>query len=186
MTTALLVVDVQNTLCKGEWAAYGVDAVVSNINAVARQTRRVGGFVVFIQHEEDHEAMRYGSEGWNLYERLDVAHVDLRIRKTSCDSFFKTELKKSLEDRNVDHVIICGMQTEFCVDSTVRGALENGFSVTVVADAHTTLDNDVLTASQIIAHHNATMANLGNFGPCIKVVPADVASFSLTQTLVPK
>ena len=171
MTTALLVIDVQNSLCQGEWAAFDVEATVVNINAVAKRTRSAGGTVVFIQHEEEHDAMRFGSDGWSLYQGLDVSPLDLRVRKTACDSFFKTDLKAVLEEKRVDRVVICGMQTEYCVDSTARGALAHGLSVTVVADGHTTLDNGVLTAKQIIAHHNATLANLGNFGPTIKVMP---------------
>ena len=172
MSTALLVVDIQNSLCVGKWAAHNIDVVVKNVNEVVRQTRRAQGVVVFIQHEEDHDAMRFGSEGWKLYEGLDVQQSDLRVRKTACDSFFNTDLKKLLDERHVDRVVICGMQTEYCIDSTVRGALANGLSVVVLEDGHSTLDNGVLSAEQIIAHHNATMANLGNFGPSIVVKPA--------------
>jgi len=67
-------------------------------------------------------------------------------------------------------LIICGLQTDFCVDTTVRRAFTLGYHVTLVADAHSTLDNGVLTAAQIIAHHNAT---LGNFGPQVKVALAN-------------
>jgi nicotinamidase-related amidase len=175
MPTALLVVDVQNTLCQGKWAAYGVDLVVPRIVSLARRVKQIGGYVVYIQHEEEHDAMRRGSIGWKLCAMLEPSPDDIFIRKTTCDSFFKTDLKQNLERIGVDHVLVCGMQTEFCVDSTVRGALENGFAVTVVSDAHTTLETAVLTAPQIIAHHNLTFANLGNFGPLIKVLPAETA-----------
>lgn len=169
MPTALLVIDVQNTLCQGPWAVFNVASTVDHINAVIQHTRSTGGTVVFIQHEEDHEAMQYGSPGWQLFDALDARADDLRVRKTACDAFFKTDLRSLLAARGVDHVRVCGMQTEYCVDSTVRGALANGLSVTLVGDGHSTLDNGVLSAEQIIRHHNATMANLGNFGPTIQV-----------------
>jgi nicotinamidase-related amidase len=54
-----------------------------------------------------------------------------------------------------------GLQTELCVDTTVRRACTLGYRITLVADGHSTLDNGVLTAAQIIAHHNATLANFG-------------------------
>ncbi|NJS14768.1 MAG: cysteine hydrolase [Sphingopyxis sp.] len=171
MSTALLVVDVQNILCQGKWAAFDVLTIVANINVIIEQTRNTGGTVVFIQHEADHDAMRFGTDGWHLHQGLNVSPHDLRVRKRTSDAFFKTNLYALLDEKRIKHVMICGMQTEYCVDSTMRGALANGFSVTVIADGHTTLDNGVLTASQIIAHHNVTMANLGNFGPAIKVMP---------------
>ena len=47
--------------------------------------------------------------------------------------------------------------TEYCVDTTSRRAVSMGYDVTLVGDAHTTFDNELLTAAQIIAHHNALL-----------------------------
>ena len=62
----------------------------------------------------------------------------------------------------------CGIQSDFCVDAATRGAMNRGFAVTLAADAHTTWDNGVLTAEQIIAHVNATFPNMSGPGPRIK------------------
>ena len=171
MNAALLVIDVQNALCNGQWAAYDVDNVVQRINTLSGMARVAGVPVIFVQHEEEHETMRFDSQGWQLYEKLDVQPQDLRVRKKACDSFFKTNLRELLTASGVGKIIVTGMQSEFCVDSTVRGALANGFEVVLVSDGHTTLDNGVLSAAQITAHHNVTLQNIGNFGPPIKVVP---------------
>jgi hypothetical protein len=58
------------------------------------------------------------------------------------------------------------------VDTTTRRALALGYPVTLVSDAHTTLDNGTLTAAQISAHHNETLANIASFGPRAVAVPA--------------
>ena len=63
------------------------------------------------------------------------------------------------------------MQTEFCVDTTVRAASSRGFDVVLVADGHTTGDT-ALSAAQIIAHHNATLANLAQVGHPVRVLTA--------------
>jgi nicotinamidase-related amidase len=51
-------------------------------------------------------------------------------------------------------VIITGVQTEYCVDTTCRRAYSLGYHVVLIRDAHSTYDTNTLTASQIIAHHN--------------------------------
>lgn len=113
-----------------------------------------------------------GAAGWQLDTRLDARPDDLRVRKTSCDSFHRTELHALLQSRGVDRLVVCGLQSEFCVDSTVRGALALGYPVVLVADGHSTLDNGVMSAAQITAHHNATLANVGSFGPQVTLSSA--------------
>ena len=172
MTTALLIIDVQRALCSGEWAAFGIERVLGRINALAARARAAGVLVVLVQHEEDAGPLRADTEGWQLADALDTAPTDLRVRKTTPDSFHRTGLQRLLQERGVGTLAICGLQSDFCIDTTVRRALALGFHVTLAADAHTTLDNGVLTAAQITAHHNATLAQMTAFGPRMAVVPA--------------
>jgi nicotinamidase-related amidase len=171
MACALLVIDVQKFLCTGQWAAFDIDRVIGNINIVSAKARAAGAPVIFIQHEDD-GPLRFESEGWQLDERLDLRPEDLRVRKTACDSFHKTQLQALLQSRGVDRLAVCGLQSEFCVDTTVRRALGLGYPVTLVGDAHSTVDNGVLTAAQIVAHHNVTLANIDSFGPKVSATPA--------------
>jgi nicotinamidase-related amidase len=171
MKPALLIIDVQTALCSGEWAAFDIDRVVDRINALAAKARGAGVPVILIQHEDD-GPLRFGSDNWQLYERLASQPEDIRIRKTATDSFHRTELQARLQSLGIDHLIVCGLQSEFCVHATVCGALAHGYPVTLVADAHTTLDNGVLSAAQISAHHNATLANMDSFGPRVTTTAA--------------
>lgn len=169
MSTALLVIDVQQALCSGQYAAFEIGAVIERINAISAKARAAGMPVIFVQHEEEDGPLPYGGEGWQLAAGLTVLPGDARVRKTTPDSFHQTNLHQLLRERGVSDVIVCGLQTDYCVDTTVRRAFTLGYNITLVADAHTTLDNGVLTAAQIIAHHNTT---LGNFGPLVKVKAA--------------
>jgi nicotinamidase-related amidase len=172
MKSALLIIDVQNAICSGQWAAYDIDRIVDRVNRVAARVRAVGAPVVLVQHEEAEGPLQFGSEGWQLYERLETRPEDIRLRKTATDSFHKTNLHSLLQAQGVGQVYVCGLQSEFCVDSTVRGALAHGYPVVLVSDAHSTLDNGVLTAAQISAHHNVTLANLGSYGPSVLATAA--------------
>ena len=97
---------------------------------------------------------------------------DLRIRKTACDSFHNTNLQQLLQERKITNLVICGLQSEFCVDATGSRALALGYPLVLVKDGHTTIDNGVLSAAQITAHHNTTLENMTSFGPRVTVVPA--------------
>jgi nicotinamidase-related amidase len=107
-----------------------------------------------------------------LARGLEVRPEDIYLRKKATDSFHQTELHSLLQERGVTKLIICGIQSEFCVDTTTRRALALGYPVVLVADGHSTMDNAVLSAAQISAHHNITLANITSFGPRAKAVTA--------------
>lgn len=172
MQPALLIIDVQQGLCEGPGAAWQAPQLIGRINQLAQAARAAGAPVVWIQHEAQNE-LQYGSPPWQLADGLAPAPQDLRMRKTTPDSFNRTDLEALLRQRGVDTLIICGMHTEFCVDTTIRRALALGWPVLLAADGHTSAGNAVLSAEQVIAHHNATLTNIGSFGPRVQALPVD-------------
>ena len=181
MKIALLVIDMQQGLCDGEGRAYASDAVIARINPMANRLREAGVPIVFIQHESTAGYLEHGTREWQLADGLQVQPGDLRVRKKTPDAFLNTDLEALLRSRGVEELIVCGMHTEFCVDTTTRRALALGYPVTLVADAHTSAGNAVLTAPQVIAHHNATLTNISSFGPRVRLVAsADVVPDALS------
>jgi nicotinamidase-related amidase len=174
-STALLIIDVQRALCSGPEAAFAIDGVLDRINGLGREARAAGAPVVVIQHE-DEEALRFDTPGWQLADGLVIASEDLRIHKRTPNSFHNTPLHALLQDRQVDRLVICGLQTDFCVDTTVRQALPLGYRVVLAADAHSTIDG-ALSAADIIAHHNHTFRHMTSFGPVLAVTPAADITF---------
>lgn len=174
---ALVVIDVQQTLSQGRWAAWEVDRVIARINTVSARARAAGVPVVLVQHEEDDGPMVRGQPGWQLAAALEVAPGDLHVHKRACDAFHGTGLEALLRERGIDRLVVCGMQTDFCVDTTVRRALSLGFPVTLVRDAHTTLDTEALTAPQIVAHHERTLSRLSIGGADVALAAADEVRF---------
>lgn len=173
MKTALLVIDVQQGLCEGAHATYRSEDVIARINAVADKARAAGAVVIFIQHESASGLMAPGSRGWQFAEGLHLEPADLRVRKTTPDSFNGTELDALLKRHRITDLVICGMQTEFCVDTTIRRALALGYPVVLVADGHTTEDNAHLSAAGIIQHHIDTLTNIESFGVRVRAVAAE-------------
>jgi nicotinamidase-related amidase len=172
MKSALLIIDVQQGLCEGEGQAFDSAGVIARINAVAQKMRQTVGPVIFIQHESGPGYLEHGTQAWQLADGLKIEQGDRFVRKTTPDSFLRTDLQELLQAQGVDELIICGMHTEFCVDTTTRRALALGYPVVLVEDGHTSAGNAVLSASQVIAHHNATLTNISSFGPRVRTVRA--------------
>ncbi len=173
MPAAVLIIDVQEILCSGDQAAYEVERVINRINLVSRKARVAGALVVVIQHETHGGEMDYGTDSWKLAPALAIHAGDILVRKTATDSFHRTELHELLQSRGITSLVICGLQSEFCVDTTTRRAMALGYPVVLVSDGHSTVDNGVLSATQISAHHNKTLASIESFGPRVRAVPAD-------------
>jgi len=165
---ALLIVDVQTALCQGRYETHDRAGVVARINALSNAWRAAGRPVVFIQHEEPGSEFARGGPDWQLWRELAITPQDLVSAKTRRDAFEGTELHPRLQALGVDAVVVCGMQSEFCVNSTARGAHGHGYAVTVVADGHTTLPDPGRTAPEITAAINAGLAEL----PGLKLAPA--------------
>lgn len=172
MPTAVLVIDVQQELCEGPDTPWEIDRVIANINAVAARARAAGAPVVFIQHEGKDGYLTQGTPGWAIERRLQVEPGDLKLRKTATDSFHRTDLEELLKRHGVSELVICGIHTEFCVDTTTRRALALGFPVVLIADGHSSVGHADLSPELVVKHHNHTLSNITSFGPRVRPVPA--------------
>ena len=178
MSTALLIVDVQRAFFDEEPRPYEADIVVQRINELSSRARAQGRPVVFIQHERAVANIEYASERWQLQRDLLIAPDDHFIRKTTPDSFLRTPLQELLDALEVKHVVICGCDSEFCVDTTTRRAAALGYAVTLAADAHTTHDKEHASAFAIRAHHNATLPAMVSFGASIQAIASVDVTFA--------
>jgi nicotinamidase-related amidase len=169
-TSALLVIDAQCGLL--EVAARPAETI-SRIRDLVDRARTRAVPVIYLQHDGDPGGrLEIGSPGWRIHPDLAPERGDLVIRKRASDSFHETVLLDALSERHVTTVVVTGLRTEACIDTTSRRAVTLGFDVLLAADAHTTSDRDVLTAEQIIAHTNDTLDDFGTDAHAITVRPA--------------
>ncbi len=172
--TALLVIDMQVGLVAG---AYRAGEVLGTIATLLAKARSSGTPVVYLQHESDEfEPLKRGTPTWQIHPDIAPAEGESVISKRASDSFYQTPLRRELEAKGVRHIVVTGMMTEACVDTTSRAAISLGYDVTLVEDGHTTW-NGRLPAAQIIEHHNATLAELVHPDHTIKVKPAEAVNF---------
>jgi len=175
--TALLVVDVQVGIIEG-FRAYRGREVLDQINKLLAKARATSTPIIYIQHDgEAGHPLEPGSSGWPIHRDIEPREDELIVHKRASDSFFETTLQQELERRSIKHLVVTGCMTEYCVDTTSRRAVSMGYDVTLVSDAHTTIDNKLLTAAQIIAHHNTLLDGFDAGTNVITVEPADEVSF---------
>lgn len=165
MKSAVIVTDVQSKIFETEPRPFEANEVMKRINHVTAQARLAGIPVFFIQHEVP-GYMDFNSAGWQLQKDLVIEDSDIRVRKTTGDSFLRTNLEEKLKSLQIDNLIICGYASEFCIDNTVRRAVGIGYTVQLVSDAHTTHEKTHLSAIKIREHHNVTLS----MGPAITAI----------------
>ena len=166
---ALLVIDVQNAMVE---AAHRGEELLANVGLLLEEARGAGAAVIFVQHDggEDYEPMMPGRPGWEIHERVAPRQGEPVIRKQESDSFYGTALEEELRSRGIGRVVVSGMSSEACVDTTCRSALSRGYAVTLAGDAHTTVNDAVLammgrgemSVAQIVAHHNDVLGSLSS------------------------
>jgi nicotinamidase-related amidase len=157
---ALIIIDMQEGMLYGS-PKHDLDGVVERINRLAGRVRRRGGQVFFVQHNgspgDDFEPH---TPGWQLLSSLKREPQDRVVHKMLNDAFFGSTLRSELTESGATRLIIAGWATDFCVDSTLRSAVAQGFSVVIAADCHTLSDRPNLVAEQAIAYHHWLWQNL--------------------------
>jgi nicotinamidase-related amidase len=159
MTKALVVIDVQKGMFADPDAPpFEGEAVVARIAGLIEKAHGQGTKVFFVQHDggEQHP-FHPGKPGFPFHENLTPRPGDDVTVKTRSSAFHGTDFDAKLKRAGIDHLIVTGMQSEYCVDSVIRGAVERGYQVTFVSDGHSTFDSKFAKAKDIIAIQNDTM-----------------------------
>ncbi|MBB5707907.1 cysteine hydrolase family protein [Sphingopyxis panaciterrulae] len=193
--TALVVIDMQNGFMVREGAASFIEAsltIAPVINRLAAALREAGGHVVWVQNTHDPDtvagwsnwfamnsaafnegalaAQARGSFGHALHEAMDVQPGDERIEKHRFSAFMPegSDLAQRLRGRGCDTVLITGVTTNVCCESSARDAAQMNFRTIMVSDA--------TAANDPVAHRSALATFYSIFGD---VMPADMVIAAL-------
>jgi nicotinamidase-related amidase len=173
MSKALVVIDVQKIMfMHPPFLPHDGEAVVDRIAGLIEKARASGTPVFFVQHHAlEHEHMKPGAPGFPFVDKLTPAPGDDVTVKHKSSAFHDTDFDAKLKAAGVDHLVITGMQSEYCVTSAIRGAYERGYGITLVSDAHSTGDTKVAKAKDIVAIISDTTADsFGTVIPAAEVV----------------
>jgi ureidoacrylate peracid hydrolase len=172
--TALVVVDMQlYFMGKGQPSECPeAREIVPNVNRLAEATRRAGGKVIWIQThsgpeskdfwsvyyermtpqktERRVEGMSPGGSGFDIWPDLEVKDEDLIVPKTRYSAFIPSpsKIQAALEENNIDTLLITGVSTCTCCESTARDAMMLNYRTMMISDGCAAPDDDL---------HNATL-----------------------------
>ncbi|WP_187695402.1 cysteine hydrolase family protein [Oceanobacillus piezotolerans] len=158
MKKALLVIDVQNGMFQEGNIVYQGERLLQNLKDLLVKARSTETPIFYIQHNSPAGMpLEYGTKGWEIHPDIIPKNTDVIIQKNTPDSFFNTSLDDELKKQGIEHLVIVGIQTEACVDTTCRRASSMEYKVTLASDTHSTWDSQDITAQQIINHHNRVL-----------------------------
>lgn len=178
----LVVVDVQAGVMRQAWDSL---RILQNVARVIDRARSQGAPVLWVQHAD--ADLVFGSPAWQWAEGLTVAANEPVIHKQFNSAFEQTTLEGHLARLGATHIVLAGAATNWCIRATAYAALDRGYDLTLIADAHTTnsieLDGGArVEAADIIQDLNVTMAWLSYPGRKNSVVDADAVDFDAVNT----
>jgi nicotinamidase-related amidase len=167
MSKALIIIDIQNDYFQG-----GNCELVNPMEASLKAKELLEYFrknnmpVFHVQHINLRKGATYflpNTKGVQIHENVKPLENEIIIEKNFPNSFLETNLESELEKQNIKELVICGMMSHMCVDSTTRAAFDLGFDCTLAHDACTTKDlvflDKKVKASEV---HNSFMSALGS------------------------
>lgn len=155
--TALVVVDVQNIMFEEPgYDLYRKNEVLAVIKELIRAARENDVPVVYIQHTTEGMGSPFEKDShyWQVHPAIAPEPGDTTSLKYSYDAFLNTELDAKLHKLGARKLVFCGLQTEVCMDTTVRSAMAHGYESTLASDGHSTYDKECASAQTIIELHN--------------------------------
>jgi nicotinamidase-related amidase len=174
--SALLVIDVQVGVV-GE--AFERDLKVANMSKAIDRARAASIPVIWVQHSDEELVLE--SAEWEIVSELSPLPNEPRVRKTFRSSFEETNLEEVLNTLGVSHLYVCGAETNNCVRHTAHAALEKGYDLTLLADAHTTTgfewDGYIVDAARVIDEQNTNFMSYSLPGRKASAVSVTELSF---------
>jgi len=174
----LLVVDVQVGVMSESWDAA---RIVRNLTHAVERARAHGVPVIWVQHSD--QDLAYGSPEWQLVPELVPAEGEPLVHKQFNSAFEQTPLEQELANLGATHIVLAGAETNWCIRATAYGALDRGYDLTLIKDAHTTstieLENGArIEAANIIRELNIVMTWVGYPGRTSGTATADEVDFA--------
>ena len=162
MSEVLILIDIQNMyFCEGDYKLYEPEKAGKKAAEILEKFRNENKHVIHVKHNFKVDGVENGEYLLDFNECVKPEKKEIIISKNYPSAFLKTDLKEKLDELKADKLVIAGMMTHMCIDTTVRAAQDYGYEVTVIHDACTTKDlewNGKTIKAETV--HDSIMASL--------------------------
>ncbi|HFU4203300.1 TPA: cysteine hydrolase family protein [Streptococcus suis] len=149
MKTALLVIDVQNMPVAEQ--PFAIEERLILWKDSLTLARQAGIDIIHIRHHDQY--MEEGTPDWEIHSVVTPIENEKIFDKTFNSAFKETGLHAYLQEKEIEQLIIMGMATNFCIDTTIKVAFELGYKVAVIKDGTTTGYSGQLDTKDLIDHY---------------------------------
>ncbi len=148
----LIVIDMQKALVDDE--LYNYEGFLKNMAGIVAAARENGVEVLHVRHDAGPgTGFSAGDEGFEFADETAPREGEKTFVKTINSCFGCREFTEYLEAAKDNALMIVGLQTNFCIDATVKSAFERGYDVIVPEGAHSTFDNPYMTGETTCAYY---------------------------------
>lgn len=163
----LLVIDTQNLITLP--TIYQFDLFVENVTRLIKTSREHSVEVIYVRHDDGQGSeLTVGKTGFEIYEKFKPKPNEQIFDKRVNSAFKDSGLLLYLKNKKEKDIIIVGLQTDYCIDATIKCGFEHGFTILVPEGTNSTFDNDFMSARQTYEYYNTFMWN-GRYAKCISL-----------------
>ena len=149
----LLVVDTQRLITNAN--LYNFHIFESRVKELIRQARNNKIEVIYVRHDDgEGNELTKGTDGFEIYDGFKPIGGERIFDKTVNSSFKGTGLLEYLRKRNETAIIVVGLQTDYCIDATIKCGFEHGFRMIVPDNTNSTFDNEFMSAEKTYKYYN--------------------------------
>lgn len=165
--TALIVLDMQESFRQlPVWSQLSNPQIARNVNKLVEQARNEGHQVIWVLHSTPGSGTVFDPESGHvrLMAEMNPQPEEPTLVKTSKNAFSSTNLGQLLVSKGITRLVIVGIQTEQCCETTARLASDLGYQVTFVSDATATFPivrpdtGDELGVAEVITRTECALA----------------------------
>ncbi len=166
----LIVIDMQKALLDDE--LYDLNGLLGNVAKIIETARENKVEVIYVQHDAGPgTGFSAGDEAFEITDEVAPREGEKVFVKTINSCFGNRDFSSYLEGTEEDTLMIVGLQTNFCIDATVKSAFEHGYDVIVPEGCHSTFDNPYMTGETTCAYYfNEVWPDL--FADCVTLEEA--------------
>ncbi|MCR4578438.1 MAG: cysteine hydrolase [Clostridiales bacterium] len=149
----LLVIDMQKALVDDE--LYAFDTFMDRTVRLIGAAREHGVEVIYAQHDAGPgSGLSAGDEGFEIADEVRPAPGEKVFVKTISSCFGNADFRAYMEQQEDKRLMIVGLQTNYCIDATVKSAFERGYEVIIPEGTNSTFDNDYMTGETAVKYYN--------------------------------